>query len=210
MACGSVARVVRTSCPAVSQICIVYVSPSMDRSLFRNSTPIVWKDCASNSLFTNRFIKLDFPTPPFPKITTLSRLFVPYQEKRQPERGHQLANPFRSRVRCGGAAGEQGVFASKGRHRGLGAYRHRGHPTPHCPERTEIEFFVSLFLFCLLDEKEFPNHTPSDDMGEDAGEVTEVGGTAACVRGRTGCPRAELNPTRPAPLSFVRTLTTTI
>lgn len=37
----------------------------MCKSLFKNSTPIVWNDCESNSLFTNRFINDDFPTPPW-------------------------------------------------------------------------------------------------------------------------------------------------
>lgn len=56
--------------------CRVYVSPSTSISLFKNSTPIVWKECSSNWFETNLFIRQLFPTPPSPSITILRSVFL--------------------------------------------------------------------------------------------------------------------------------------
>jgi hypothetical protein len=47
--------------------------PSTSRSLFKNSTPIVWKSWESNLLVTYLFIRELLPTPPSPRRIILKR-----------------------------------------------------------------------------------------------------------------------------------------
>lgn len=54
--------------------CNVYFSPSTSMSLFKNSTPIVWKLFSSNWFETKRFIRQLLPTPPSPRMTTFNRV----------------------------------------------------------------------------------------------------------------------------------------